>query len=99
MQQPNPYTHIERHEIDAPTFATWLANKRVHEIRLLYPSGRVLVRRHTKPRRRESIGFDYDPDGALLGHEIRVDGVQRAECAPALDLARLDAIMNYTPAE
>lgn len=94
---PDRYTHHERHEIDAPTFATWLGNKRVLEIRLLYPSGRVLVRRHTQPRRRESIGYDYDPDGALLGHEVRVEGEQRVALAQGLDLAGLDAIMNFTP--
>jgi hypothetical protein len=92
--RPNPYSHIERHQIDSATFAAWLADKHVREIRLLYASGRVLVRRHTKPRRRDSVGFDHDPDGALLGHEVRVDGVQRVACAPALDLAQLDALMG-----
>ena len=93
--RPNPYTHHERHQIDAATFAAWLADKHALEIRLLYPSGRVLVRRHTKPRRRESIGYDFDPEGALLGHEIRVDGVQHTALAQALDLAAVDAIMAY----
>lgn len=89
--------HKLRHELDAPTFAAALAKRHLYEFAVRYPSATVTIRRRVQPRPGGTVPrhFVYDANAPLLGHGIRVEGVERVACAEALTLAGLDAIMGY----